>query len=438
MSEQEQTIEQRSNDHVTVLFKTKPGCIIKMEVHVAPIACKAAYEKAMKEVKKEISIPGFRKGKVPEEIVVKQFGPQIDRHSKEVLMETAFKEGISLIGRNPFTTRSVRKSEIKQYSKDGSATLLFEYEATPDVPAVDISSLILTPKGEIAQPSDEDIQSSLTRLKIIHSEKKSIESRPVQEGDLVTISLLDKSDSSTENPSHLIDNEQFYVKKGFLPDWMLEAVIGMSQNERKETVSVPENPESATQVGKKCEVIVHLIQECAFPSEDDSFAQKAGAQSFDDLKQKLKERALQEKKNEEQNALRLELKNELIRHYAFDLPQSLIEGETEARFRPFVEMAEKQGNSIDKDASRREFQEEVKRYFTCLFLMERVAKDAKPTYSQTEFFDELTYQMIKAPFYERAIYPGLSQEEIQQRVLMNIMMKKCYDWCIDQKLGSVK
>ena len=437
MSEQEQTIEQRSNDHVTVLFKTKPGCIIKMEVHVSTLGCKAANEKAMKEVKKEISLPGFRKGKVPEEIVAKQFSAQIERHAKEVLMETAFKEGVSLIGRNPFTTRSVRKSEIKQLSKDGSAVILFEYEATPDVPDVDISQLSLSQRAEIAEPSDEDIFASLTKLKIIHGAKTAVEHRPVQEGDLVTITLLDLSQPDNQTPTHLIDNEQFYVKKGFLPDWMLEVIAGMNIGDTKETISVPENVESPTAIGKPCKVVINAIHECAFPEEDDLFAQKAGAQSIDDLKQKLKDRAKQEKKIEEQTGMRLELRNELIRQYAFDLPQSLIEGETEARYRPFLEMAEKQGSTdIDKEASRREIQEEVKRYFTCLFLMERIAKEAKPTYSQSEFFDELTYQMIKAPFYERAVYPGLSQEEIQQRILMSIMMKKCYDWCIDQKLKS--
>ncbi len=437
MSDQEQTIEQRSNDNVTVLFKMKPGCIVKMEVHVTPIASKAAHTKAVKELKKEISLPGFRKGKVPDDVILKNFVKEVQRHYKEVLMDTAFREAVVLLGRTPFTTRSVRKSELKHEGKDGSAVLLFEYEATPDVPQVDPKEFDLKEKN-VREPTQDEITQSLTKLKILHGTKNDITDRQAQEGDVVILSITqpssaqaeDETETERKDPSVLVDHEQFYLKKGFLPDWLFQAIIGMNSGEKREAESVPEYKETASAHGKHCVIELHTIQECVFPEENDEFAMKTGASSMQDLQDKLTQRKKQELIEEAKDAIRQELKNELILKYAFDLPQSLIEGETEARFQPYLRSRQEAGQDIStKDEIRKEFQEEVKRYFTCLFLMERIAKQINPTFSQAEFFDELSHQMFKAPYQERVLYPGLSQEEVEQRILMNIMIKKCCDWC---------
>ncbi|MGR3951912.1 MAG: trigger factor [Chlamydia sp.] len=435
MSDQEQTIEQRSNDNITVLFKTKPGCIIKMEVHVTPNSGKASYEKALKDVRKEISLPGFRKGKVPNEVVAKNFSNEIQRHYRDVLLQTAFHEAITLIGRSPFTTRSVRKSELKHEAKDGSAILTFEYEAMPEVPKVDLKTVVIE-KRTARDPSEEELAQAMTKLKILHGERSEITGRGAQEGDLAIISISQAKPVQNEEQRAqkgtflLVDHEQFYLIPGFLPDWLLSEVLGMNIGEKKEAEREPEKNSGGEANSKRCVIELHDLKTPTFAEETEELAKKANASSIDDLKEKIFQKKKSELVQEADELSRQELKNELILQYAFDLPQSLIEGETEARFRPYIKFKEELGETISNEADLRiEFQEEVKRYFTCLFLMKRIALEINPTFSQAEFLEEMYNQAFKAAYHEKVLYPGLSQEEIDQRILMNIMIKKCCDYC---------
>ncbi len=428
MSEQEQTIEQRSNDNITVLFKMRPGCIVKMEVHVNPIATKAAHEKALKELKKDVVLPGFRKGKVPTDVILKNFGKEIDRYYKEIVTNLTFKEATQLIQRKPFTTRSLRKCEFKHEGRDGSCVLLFEYEAAPEIQEVDPLAFSFQ-KVITTEPSEEDIAASLAKLKVLHANKEATPEKPIQEGDLVTTSVFIIPDTSEKAPTPLFQNEEIHLQKGLVPDWLYTALLGMQSGEKKEAEIV--TPSDAP---KKCTIEVSSVQTCILPEETDEFAIKAGATSLDDLKNKLIQKKKDQLLEEARSIQHQEFKNELIAKYAFDLPQSLIESETEARYQGYIQA---HPEATNKENLRKEFQEEVKRYFTCLFLMEQVAKKINPTFSQAEFFNEISHQLFHTSDHERTLYPGLSQENIEQRILMSIMIKKCCDWCIEKSQNAL-
>ncbi len=399
-----------------------------MVVKATPAACQASYQKALREVRKEISLPGFRKGHVPEEMLHKHFEPQVDKRTQNLVVMTAFDEAVRLVGRQPFAKNSVRKNVVRKFSKDTGAEILFEYEASPQVPAIEIESLrieAISPQ----MPSEHDAEEFYTRLRFLYCEKKSIENHAVVDGDAVKVEI-------TQAPDTTPKNGEFYVHHGLLPEWMYVAVIGMNAGEAKE-VTLPTTSGQAQPT--VCVVKVVEVLECLLPEENDSFATTVGATSIDDLKQKILIRLEYDAKNAVQEKMRRQVRNELIRLYAFDLPQSLVEGETEARFRPYWETVSKEAKApVDKETMRKSFLEEVKRQFTCFFLFQPLFAKIKPSYTNAELMDELNYQASKVPVTQCVLHSKLKEEEIFDRLLSNIIMRQCEDYCIEQRLGIMR
>ena len=426
MTEQENQ-DLLENSSVSVRYKKRPGCLIKMDVLVAQEATQATYQKAIKEVRKETSVPGFRKGKVPEDLLKKHFSDAIESQFRSLVTEIAFKEGISLIKRPPFAKTSIRKVEIVSLDKEKGAEVYFEYEASPEVPPVN-PDLLEIQAIPVVSPTEEDVNTQLLRVRLLHAERKPAEEgRSCAMGDFVKLRIL-----SPETEESLLDTKELYLHPKFCDDWLLPSVLGMQKGERKEI----EIPEPHT----KGILVVEEIDTCLLPEDDDSFAQKAHAANREDLLSKVRSRLTFEAQFKAFEEIRHEVRNELIRLWAFDLPQSLIEGETEARFSSYWNTLTKQTSqspALDKEKIKKEFLDEVKRYFTLLFLLKPIAQHSLKigTIQQSEVLEELTHQMMHAPFETRYIYPGLPEQEAHHRLLMALMMRKCEDWCIEKKLG---
>src|SRR5690349_13470758 len=74
----------------------KPHCMIEYDIECFEELTKEAYGKAVKAVSKEVSMQGFRKGRAPEELVIKHYTPQIEKQWQEEIANLAYKEAASL------------------------------------------------------------------------------------------------------------------------------------------------------------------------------------------------------------------------------------------------------------------------------------------------------------------------------------------------------
>jgi trigger factor len=399
-----------------------------MLVTTTPAAFQASYHKAFKEVRKEISLPGFRKGHVPEDIVHKHFEPQVDRKTHDIVVITALNEAILLVGRDPFTKNSIRKTVVRKFSKDTGAEIFFEYEASPHIPDIEIKILkIEEPPTKL--PTKKDIEEFYTRLRFLYCEKKAIENHSVCDGDAIKIEISHANEPASKE-------SEFYVHHGLISEFLYAAVIGMHAGESKEITIPPQLAHAQPTVGT---IKVTEVSECILPEENTLFATSVGASSIEDLKQKIGRRLEYDAKNAVQEKMRRQVRNELIRLYAFDLPQSLVEGETEARFLPYWESLPKdKKQSSDKEAIRKTFLDEVKRQFTCFFLFQPLFGKIKPSYTNAELMDELTYQSTRVPVTQCIFHPKLKEEEIFDRLLSNIILRQCKDYCIEQRLGILR
>ncbi len=399
-----------------------------MKITVQPVPCAAAYERAKKEIRKEASLPGFRKGKIPDELLVNQYGDEILKRMRSIVLSTSFNEAVKLIGRKPFSDHSIRRASVDSCSSEKGAEITIEYEAFPEVPAIAVEDLNL----DYATPpevTEEQYQERYESLRYTHSERIPITDRPAEEGDEVVCTVQEIAEPKTV----FFKEEDFYLKKSQVPDWLLEAVTGMKCEETKE-VTIPPSAEGTDPI--PAILTLHSVYTCKLPEENDEFAKSCGALSMEDLHSKLRRHLELSGFHAAFERVRRQLKNELIRLYAFDLPQTLVEHETESRFTSYMEdLRAHHQEATDKEGLRKSFLDEVKRQYTLYFLFHPILLSLNPSYTQKELMEELVYQAKGIAPTQCVLHNSLSEEEIKNRLIINIAIRKCEEYLIEKRLG---
>ena len=118
-----------SNEFVDVSIIRNPGCEVHMEVKVSKKAVEAAYKKALHNIRKEVEISGFRKGKAPEEVVVKNYKGNIEKEWRGIVTRTAYNDGCDLTKVRPLSQNSIHNVQIRKISLEDGAEVVIDFES---------------------------------------------------------------------------------------------------------------------------------------------------------------------------------------------------------------------------------------------------------------------------------------------------------------------
>ena len=186
------------NENIQVSLKKEPGCKISLDVFVTPESTKATYKKAVDAIRKEVSVPGFRKGKAPDSMILQNYQKHVEKEWKDLLLNNSLDEAIRLIKIFPFNNRSVKAASIKSSSQQDGSKLYFEYEASPEIPDVapETLSIATVPLNSI---TDKDVENAVEELSLKSAEWSDVTDRPAQEGDFVLIDIDDIGDVGNSN-----------------------------------------------------------------------------------------------------------------------------------------------------------------------------------------------------------------------------------------------
>ncbi len=262
----------------------------KIVVEIEKQEFEAALNKAYNKAKKDIMVPGFRKGKAPRKVVEGMYGAKI---FYEDAVNEIFPE---------LYTKAVVEQQLKAVggpsisdmdeTAEGAIVLTIETELYPEVTLGQYKGLEVA-KAE-ASVSDEDVENELNRMADRNSRIETVE-RPIQEGDTVVLDFegfdngVAFEGGKGENYSLKIGSHQFVP--GFE-----EALIGLSAGDEKDIdVTFPENytPELAGKpVVFKCKI--HEVKETIKAELDDEFAKDVSEfDTLDELKADIRAKQLQ-------------------------------------------------------------------------------------------------------------------------------------------------
>ncbi len=304
-------------------LKKLPKSRLEIIVELPKEEFNSFYEKAIFEFGKNLEIPGFRRGNIPNEIVEKKvsIGMILDRAAEEAIKENylkvIFENKIEVIGRP--------KVEILKLAKDDTFQFKILVSVFPEMKLADYKKIASQKKKREISVSKEEIEQTLFSIQRSRA-KFSLKDSPAEKGDFVEIEY---QSPQIEGGRKIKDS--FFLGRGGFVSGFEEKIEGMKRGEeRKFSLKIPENYFQKNLAGKKIDFIVKTIsvQEVKIPELTDDFAKSLGKfRDLVDLKKSISEGIEMEKKKAESDRIREEILSEIIENSEFEIPEILIEEE---------------------------------------------------------------------------------------------------------------
>ncbi len=430
------------NDNLSVSASREPGSVVKLQISVSPSATEAAYKKAIKNINKEVSLPGFRKGKAPDNYVVQNYKKHVDQEWNDILINTAFQEALDLVKIFPFGKNSVRSPQIKEVSLEKGANFVIEYEAEPDVPSINIDELTIH-KVEKQPITPERIQEVKTQIQLSNAQWNDIADLPIEEGDFVDLDI-----HNVDEDFEICKNSRFSVEKGKMGAWLVNLLIGKKVNDvvegtseldhaHDETCNDPTHDHSHAHDFKatKCRVTINGHQKAVLPPLDDALATKVGAPNLEELNKRIIQSLEKSSEDAAREGLRHQIEDALIEKYQFDIPLSLIKEDRKNRISHALSHVEK--NSMSKEDYEKRSKEitdkvsqDLLNAYRLFFITSKVAKDNQLDVSQEEIMQEFMKQMMSQD--TSIINQNMDPQEIRSRLYSFLITQKAKDFLIDK------
>jgi len=419
-----------SDDTLKVVMTRKPHCHVVLDVDITPQSVKAAWTKAVKNVNKAVSLPGFRKGRAPEAMVLKNYQAEVEEEWRRVIIKTAFVQCMELTNVFPLSEESVFRSELENCSKESGASLTFEYECEPEVPQVKVEELDLQ-EVEKRSIDDSDVERNFEALLHEHGDWTEVKDRPVQEGDFVKLDIVTVDDP----PQTLSQDLRFHVADGEMGEWMKDLLIGRSVGESVEGMSQRDDTlsEDADFMPTKLNITVKAIVQLQTSEVDDAFAQRFGLEDVEKMKEKLRQDLDKQAEREAHHRLVDQLKTALLDNYDFDVPGSFIEGERQFLIKKIIKGLKEEERLSDEAIKSQEkaieekVVEQAAENIRLYFLARSVAQEAKIAIKQEEIVREYSRQMVLCRERDRVFDQSMKPEELRSRLYIAVLIAKAME-----------
>lgn len=370
----------------------------KLTIAVEPEELRPAIDSAYKAVAEQISVPGFRKGKVPAAIIDQRIGrEEILNQAVSESIDEFYRQGVAEAGIRPLGRPQADVTawpELKDFS--GDLVLEIEVDVRPefDLPEVDGRTITV----DAIEIGDDAVQEELDALRSRFGTLVTVD-RPAAKGDFVTLDLTATIDGEVVDTANGISYE---VGSGELIDGIDEAVDSLTAGEETTFTSKLVGGDHA---GKDAEVTVTVdaVKERELPEADDDFAQMASAfDTIDELKADLKEQAARSRRMGQAEQARQRLQEELVEAVEIEVPSAVVEDEVTRHL-------EAENRAEDAEHGE-EVRQETRKLLKQQMLFDRFAEEANLQVTQ----QELTQIIV-----QQAAQYGMGPQELVQALEAN-------------------
>jgi len=307
-----------------ILEQTDSGtCTKNLKIEVPRDEVNSELDGVYSEFMQHATVPGFRKGKAPKKIVQMKYGKYLGEEATGKAVEKAFKDALDELDLQPVTDPNFK--EIEKDEKDKPIVFEVEFEYRPEVELGDYKSIQIEPPSH--EVSEKEVVDTLNRLRENSAMFETVEDRPAQQGDHVTI-----SSQATLNgePFPEATHEEIPIELGTgrYIKGIEDEIEGLKTDEEKTfTLTLPDDYPREELRGKEAqfEIKVKRIQEKKLPELDDEFAKDMGPfESLDELKNRIREDLEKNIEARQKQEVRNQIRDELLKQNPFDVPPSMV------------------------------------------------------------------------------------------------------------------
>lgn len=431
MSKAASSEETRVED-VTVAIHRKPACRIELEVKTAPSLVADARKKAIKKVGKEVAFPGFRKGKAPEEVILKKYPGAIESEWHKAIADAAFPAAMAQ-ARTPVLNNTSVSFDLKKHSLEDGAELVFSFETEPAVPSVDPKQFHLQPVKK-AEVGEKEVDEAIRQMRFFFARWTPIDGRGIQEGDFIQIDL---HTIDGPEPEKVFDHVRFEVAPERMANWMKALVLGAKPGDVLEGVSEADDTASEEEkkefTPKKVRLTIHRAETAELPEIDEDFCKKVGADNAETLRDSVRTILERNAEDKADSQRRDQINLFLAQSYPFELPLSLIETEKNHRKNQLLQNPHS-AESYEKlsPEEKRKFEEKIydesAQAVRLFYLSRHVVREMKISITQQEVQQEA---VNSASSYGRRIDPEHLPKEAFAIALSKVILTKAQNYILE-------
>ena len=370
----------------------------KLTIEVTAEDLEKALNAAYQRQKKNISIPGFRKGKVPRAMVEKMYGPAVfyeDAVNSLIPQEyakAADESGLDIV--------SQPEIDVVQIEKGKPFIFTAEVAVKPEVTLGEYKGLEV-PKADL-EVTDEEIEAELKKEQEKNARTIHVEDRAAQEGDKVTIDFEGFVDGVAFEGGAGKDYPLTLGSKTFIPGFE-EQLVGVALEQSVDVnVTFPEDYQAEELKGKEAvfKCVIHKIEAKELPELDDDFAKDVS--EFDtleeykkEIKDNIEKRKADAAKTEKENAV----VDKAIENAQMDIPEAMVKTQINQMIDDFARRIQSQGLTMEQymqftGSTRETMQEQMRpqamKRIQSRLVLEKVAEVENIQISDEKLDEELT------------------------------------------------
>lgn len=370
--------------------------VVALTIEITKAEFEAAKDKAFKKAGKNITVPGFRKGKAPRKMIEKLYGEGVFfEEAFNIIYPDAMEMAVEKAGIKPVGRADV---DLGDPAEEGGLTIIAKVPVRPEVELSEYKG-IAAEKETVKVPAAE-VKAELNRLAQRNARTETVE-RKAKKNDTVDIDFEGSVDGVPFEGGKAEHHALTLGSGTFIPGFEDQLIGCKAGDEKDVVVTFPEDYHAKELAGKeavfKCKV--HKVEETILPAIDDEFAKDVSdtCETLDDLKKEISDRLKKQKQEAADHDFEEKVLDGLIEKLQADIPQAMIESQIDSIVQDFGYRIQMQGMTLDQylkmtgmepGAFRAMFREQAERQVKTRLALEKVAELENIAVSDTELDEE--------------------------------------------------
>lgn len=415
--------------------------VVALTIEITKAEFEAAKDKAFKKTGKNITVPGFRKGKAPRKMIEKLYGEGVFfEEAFNIIYPDAMEMAVEKSGIKPVGRADV---DLGDPAEEGGLTIIAKVPVEPEVELGEYKGVEV--EKETVKVLQADVKAELNRMAQRNARTETVE-RKAKKNDTVDIDFEGFVDGVPFEGGKAEHHELTLGSGAFIPGFEDQLIGCKAGDEKDVVVTFPEEYHAKELAGKeatfKCKV--HKVEETILPEIDDEFAKDVSdtCETLDDLKKEITERLKAERQEAADNAFEEKVLDAVIDGMKADIPAAMIDAQVDTIVQDFGYRLQMQGMGLEQylkmtgtemGAFRAMFQSQAERQVKTRLALQKVVELEGITVSDKELEEEYAkmaeqYKMevekVKAIVSKEALEGDLKISNALEFIKKNAKVKK--------------
>ncbi|AQY50977.1 trigger factor [Listeria weihenstephanensis FSL R9-0317] len=328
---------------MSVKWEKQEGNVGTLTFEINQDQIKVGMDKAFQKVRKNLNVPGFRKGKVPRQIFNQRFGEEaLYQDALDIMLPEVYAAAIEESGIDPVDNPQIN---VESMEKDAAWVLTAEVTVKPEVKLGDYKGVEIEARD--SKLTDEEVDAELKSMQERQAELVVREDAPAEDGDTVVLDFEGFKDGVAFEGGQA-DNHSLELGSGsFIPGFE-EQVVGLKAGDEKDIeLTFPEEYHAEDLAGQAVvfKIKVHEVKTKEVPELDDELAKDIDeeVETLAELKEKVAKRLQEAKEDSVAQAKQNEAIEKAVENAEVDIPHSMVHHEADHMMEHFAQDLQAQG-----------------------------------------------------------------------------------------------